>query len=212
MENILCFVKLTNLKSYSMLASLCWRHDSCCRIRFVSPLFLWTHCLLHTSFMMRTRQYTQGFYYSSVWLCSVSSRQSLTLLQPYLFSPPLTTPSSPGANPPFSPQPLSLISLMHGLLYINPPLLKRRISILLGRGWLRRDHSASGLSACRKSRRPALWNTPIHFWLLRTLFVYRFPFISLLLLYFWNAWQPSAAYGTGPMTCSNKISCEILNL
>lgn len=56
----------------------------------------------------------------------------------------------PWGQTPFTPQPLSLISLMHGLLYINPPILKRRISILLGRGWLRRDQRASGLSALLK--------------------------------------------------------------
>jgi len=56
----------------------------------------------------------------------------------------------PRGQPPFSPQPLSLISLMHGLLYINPPLLKRRISILLGRGWLVGTRAPRG---CRPAER-----------------------------------------------------------
>jgi hypothetical protein len=91
----------------------------------------------------------------------ISSITHTSTTLPVLPSPDYTL--KPGGQPPFSPQPLSLISLMHGLLYINPPLLKRRISILLGRGWLRWDQNTSGLSACRKSRRLALWNTPVPF-------------------------------------------------
>lgn len=145
----------------SILASLCWRHDSCSRIRFVSLLLLLTGC--YTLLSWWEPRSTLKVFIIHLFGCvpfhlvnhSHLYRAMSTLPVPP--SPDYTL--KPWGQTPFTPQPLSLISLMHGLFYINPPILKRRISILLGRGWLRRDQRASGLSACWKARRLALCNT-----------------------------------------------------
>ena len=107
----------------------------------------------------------------------------------------------PRGQPPFSPQPLSLISLMHGLLYINPPLLKRRISILLGRGWLVGTRAPRG---CRPAERLSDLLCGTHQFTSDSWGPFLCPSFhsfGLILLYFWNTSYPSTAvYGMGPVT------------
>jgi hypothetical protein len=148
----------------NLLARLCRHRGVCWRIRFMSVITV--HSLPATHFFHDEKYAVHSRFLLFICLAvfrfisSITHTSTIVPCLPYLFSLPLPWlhHQAPGPSP-FSPQPLSLISLMHGLLYINPPLLKRRISILLGRGWLRRDQSASGLSACRKARQPTSWNT-----------------------------------------------------
>jgi hypothetical protein len=156
--------KLTNLKPCSVLARLCWHHGVCCRIRFVSLLLPFTRWLLHTSFMMISMQYTQGFYYSSVWLCSVSSRQSLTLLllcHVYPTCSPLLPwlhPQAPG------PPPLLATTPQFNLANAWPPLDKSTVIKTENIHFIRSrlvmlGSERLGVVGLQKARRPTSWNT-----------------------------------------------------